>query len=418
MMHIGLICPGVPGHLNPMAALGRELMQRGHRITFFGVPDSEARVLREEIPFYPIGVSEYPVGTYQKQTAYLGHLSGIAALRYTLDVFEHLIGVTCRELPGVLKSQQIDALLIDQTDLAAATVAQAYEIPFVTICNALPLNNEPTIPPFFTTWSYGTGPWHQLRNGAGYAFVRRLMRPIIANIEGHRQKWHLPITQDENAYHSRLAIISQMPREFDFPRQSLPPCFHYTGTFRTSTPSHVPFPYECLTDQPLVYASMGTLQNRVREVLRCIVDACRGIDVQLVLSLGGGSQVDEYADLQKHALIVDYAPQLDLLSRAHLTITHAGLNTVLESLGQGVPMVAMPVTNDQPGVAARIAYTNVGIVVTRSKLNTVRLRAAIRRILTTDSYRQSAVSLQTAIYHAGGVKRAVDIVEQAIGCAV
>ncbi|HEY4036236.1 MAG TPA: glycosyltransferase [Ktedonobacteraceae bacterium] len=417
-MHIGLICPGLAGHLNPMAALGRELMQRGHRITFFGVPDGEARALREGVPFYPIGMSEYPVGTYQKQTAHLGHLSGMAALHYTLDVFEHLIGVTCRDLPGALKSQQIDALLVDQTDLAAATVAQAYEIPFVTICNALLLNNEPTIPPFFTTWSYGTDPWRQLRNRAGYAFVHRLMHPIIASIEQYRQSWHLPLTRDENAYHSRLAIISQLPREFDFPRRSLPPWFHYTGTFRTSTPNHVPFPYECLTDQPLVYASMGTLQNRVREVLHCIVDACRGVDVQLVLSLGGGSQVDEYTDLQKHALIVDYAPQLDLLSRAHLTITHAGLNTVLESLRQGVPMVAIPVTNDQPGVAARVAYAGAGIVVPRSKLNTTRLRAAIRRVLATDSYRQSAASLQTAIHRTGGVKRAVDVVEQAIGCLV
>src|SRR6266853_6737775 len=52
--------------------------------------------------------------------------------------------------------------------------------------------------------------------------------------------------------------------------------------------------------------------------------------------------------------------RLSLLKRAALCITHAGLNTSLESLAQGVPMVAIPVTNDQPGVAARIAYTKTG----------------------------------------------------------
>ncbi len=417
-MHIGLICPGVPGHLNPMSALGRELMRRGHRITFFGVLDSEARALSEGLSFCPIGESEYPVGTHQVHTARLGSMSGMAALRYTIDLFRRLATVTLRDLPGTLKGQQIDALLVDQTDLAAATVSQAYEIPFVTVCNALPINPEPTIPPFFTSWSYGTDPWRQIRNRAGYALVQRLMHPVVTNIEQYRQDWHLSLSRDRSTYHSRLAIIAQIPREFDFPHRFLPSYFYYTGTFRTSTPSHIPFPYERLTGQPLVYASMGTLQNRVREVLHCIVEACMGLDAQLVLSLGGGSQVDEYPDLQKHALVVNYAPQLDLLARAQLTITHAGLNTVLESLGQGVPMVAVPVTNDQPGVAARLAHAGAGIVVPHSKLNTARLGAAVRRVLSTDSYRQNAVSLQTAIQRAGGGQYAVDVIEQALGCSV
>jgi MGT family glycosyltransferase len=417
-MHIGLICPGVPGHLNPMSALGRELMRRGHRITFFGVLDSETRALSEGLSFCPIGESDFPVGVQQEHATRLGNLSGMAALRYTIHLFQLLSTTTLRDLPGALKSQQIDILLVDQTDLAATTVAQACEIPFVTICNALPITLEPTIPPFFTTWSYGTDLWRQIRNKAGHVLVSRLMRPIITTIEQYRQAWHLPLSRERDTYHSRLAIIAQIPRELDFPHQSLPPWFHYTGTFRTSTPSYVPFPYERLTGQPLIYASMGTLQNRVREVLRCIVDACIGLDAQLVLSLGGGSQVDEYPDLQKYALIVNYAPQLDLLARARLTITHAGLNTVLESLSQGVPMVAVPVTNDQPGVAARLAHAGAGIVVPRSKLSSARLGTAVRRVLDTDSYCQRAASLQTAIQHAGGVQYAADVIEQAIGVSV
>jgi MGT family glycosyltransferase len=401
-----------------MSALGRELMRRGHRITFFGVLDSEAKVLSEGLSFCPIGESEFPVGVHQEHTARLGHLSGMVALRYTLHMLQLRAAMTLRDLPRALKSQQIDALLIDQMDLAAATVAQAYEIPFVTICNALPPNPEPTIPPFFTTWSYGTGLWRQMRNRAGYALFRHLTRPILSTIEHYRQKCHLPLSRDYNTYDSHLAIIAQMPRELDFPRQFLPPWFHYAGTFRTSTPSHVPFPYERLTGQPLVYASMGTLQNRVLEVLPCIVDACIGLDAQLVLSLGGGSRVDEYPDLQKHALIVNYAPQLDLLARAQLTITHAGLNTALESLSQGVPMVAVPVSNDQPGVATRLAYAGAGIVVPHSKLNSARLGTAVRRVLATDSYRQRAASLQAAIQRAGGVQHAADVIEQAIGVSI
>lgn len=50
------------------------------------------------------------------------------------------------------------------------------------------------------------------------------------------------------------------------------------------------------------------------------------------------------------------APQFAPLEKATLAITHAGLNTALEALARGVPMVAIPITNDQPGVAGRLEW--------------------------------------------------------------
>lgn len=77
-------------------------------------------------------------------------------------------------------------------------------------------------------------------------------------------------------------------------------------------------------------------------------------------------------------------------------------------------MVAVPVTNDQPGVAARIAWTGAGEVVPLSRLSVPRLRKAIQKVLTEDSYKQNALRLQDAIRRAGGVSRAADIIEQAV----
>ena len=99
---------------------------------------------------------------------------------------------------------------------------------------------------------------------------------------------------------------------------------------------------------------------------------------------------------------------------AALTITHAGLNTVLESLRCGVPMVAIPIANDQPGVAARVAWTGSGAVVPLQRASVPRLRAAIARVWSDPAYRTNAQRLQQAISTAGGVARAADIVEQAI----
>ena len=83
-----------------------------------------------------------------------------------------------------------------------------------------------------------------------------------------------------------------------------------------------------------------------------------------------GDQVDPdlIGRVPDNAIIVERAPQLELLKRTSVCVTHAGLNTVLESLAQGVPQVAIPGTPDQPGVAARIAHHQTGAVTSLDKL--------------------------------------------------
>jgi UDP:flavonoid glycosyltransferase YjiC (YdhE family) len=118
--------------------------------------------------------------------------------------------------------------------------------------------------------------------------------------------------------------------------------------------------------------SLGTIQNRLGWAFRAIAEGCAGLNAQLVLSLGGGLEQDQFASLPRDPITVPFAPQLELLKRAAVCITHAGLNTALESLTNGVPMVAIPITNDQPGVAARVRWTRSGEVVPLKKLNVVR----------------------------------------------
>jgi MGT family glycosyltransferase len=176
----------------------------------------------------------------------------------------------------------------------------------------------------------------------------------------------------------------------------------------------VPFPFEQLTGQPLIYASMGTIQNRLLEVFQTIASACEGLDAQLVISLGGGATPASLPPLPGNPIVVGYAPQLEILQKAALTITHAGMNTTLESLSNGLPMVAIPVANDQPGVAARIAYTGVGEVISLKELSVSKVRSAIVKVLAQESYKKRAIEMQEAIVRAGGVKKAVDIIEQVV----
>ena len=121
------------------------------------------------------------------------------------------------------------------------------------------------------------------------------------------------------------------------------------------------------------------------------------------------------ASLPGSPLVVPYAPQLEVLAKADLTLSHAGLNTVLDSLSCGVPIIAVPITYEQPAIASRIRWAGVGEVLTRDRMTPAGLRNLIARVLNTPSYKQRALALQSSIALSGGVSRAADIILQSLG---
>jgi zeaxanthin glucosyltransferase len=156
------------------------------------------------------------------------------------------------------------------------------------------------------------------------------------------------------------------------------------------------------------------LQNAAHDIFRKIAQACVGLDAQLVISLGGGLDPDALGSLPGDPLVVRYAPQLEIVQRAAAVITHAGLNTTLESLAEGVPLICIPLGNDQPGVAARVAAHQAGIVVPRRKLTVERLRSAVVVVLSEEKYRTAARGLQIAMQQIDGLEQASKIIEQAL----
>src|SRR5262249_7384498 len=158
---------------------------------------------------------------------------------------------------------------------------------------------------------------------------------------------------------------------------------HLTGPWTDAAGrAPVDFPWSRLDpSRPLVYASMGTLQNGILRTFRMIAEACSGLDLQLVISMGGGQDPLLLCDLPRDPGVVGYAPQLELIRRSALTITHGGLNTALEALARGVPMVVLPVAYDQPGVGARVEWAGVGRSIPVGRLTVDRLRDAVRCVL-------------------------------------
>jgi len=416
MAHIGILCLAATGHLNTMFPLGRELQRREHQITIFSPPRAKAKALAAGFNFCDIGFPPDENGEIQQRTrlAKAEKLINLANIHLTLQRFARMAETRLKTAPAIIAAQNVDALLVDLSVFEGGTIADYLNLPYVTICCMLPFYQDPAIPPIPTTWQYNPAWWAQLRNRAAYNLLNRFAQPVWQMISHYRQKWKLPAYSQINDIFSNLAIITRHIPEFEFPRQ-LPLHFHFTGPLHQAIERQpVEFPFEQLNGKPLIYASMGTIQNRFEHVFRTIAAACVELDNQLVISLGGGLDPEAFPNLPGNPLVVKYAPQLELLEKASLSITHAGLNTTLESLDYGVPMVAVPITDDQPGVAARIAWVGVGEFVSLSRLNVSSLRKAIERVLTESSYKQNAVRLQALIRKTGGVTQAADIIEQAV----
>jgi MGT family glycosyltransferase len=159
---------------------------------------------------------------------------------------------------------------------------------------------------------------------------------------------------------------------------------------------------------------MGTLVNGLAKVYQILLRAVGQLPgIQVVLSVGENVTPESLGTIPSNVIVVRRAPQIELLKRAALCITHAGLNTALESLAEGVPMVAIPIGYDQPGVAARIAHHGVGEFVDIEDLTVERVRGLIEQVMNSSEYREKARWFQKVIAQTRGLDLAAEAMERA-----
>jgi zeaxanthin glucosyltransferase len=415
-MRIAFLGVRVPGHLNPMTTLARRLIARGHDVVFISVLDTEPYVRAAQLPFMPYCEKEFPLGSVRQKTDQLGKLQGQAALEFAIGDIANGLEAAFRNLPQTLQQARVDGLVLDQVDSGLGLVPMHLGIPYVHVSNALHLDYSGNTPLATFDWPHETTPAASIRNQDGVRGIMQASEPLISVGRAYAKHVGLDIDwSDPMATMSKLAWLTQTPKEFDFESFHWPPQFHYTGPFHDGRGRiESDFPWDRLTGEPIIYASMGTLQNGLESVFSTIAEAVgRRPGMQLVLSIGPTLDPKQVQSLPANSIVVSSAPQVELLRRSALCITHAGLNTTLESLAQGVPMVAIPVSMDQPGVAARIAYTKTGAYVPLQEMTAPRLSLLIKEVLSNPEYRQNANKMKQAIVQTNGLEKAVDLLEDA-----
>jgi zeaxanthin glucosyltransferase len=408
-MKLGFICPDLPGHLNPMSALARHLRTRNHEVVFLYSSGAPAG-----LPFAPAPEQDH----INENRPEMSKMEGQDALQFSLRSVLAQTETILKSLPGIVEANGIDALIIDTVQFYAELGALRLDMPYVHVANALHLDYSGYTPLCVYGWPHETTPAALARNREGVAQWANVLASASESLKAHAESIGLGIDwQDLSSTVSPWASITQVPRAFDFESSHWPWQFHHTGPFHDSQGrAKVDFPWHRLTGEPLVYASMGTILNGRVDVFRAIVSAlAKNKDLQLVLSVGDQLDLRQIGPAPSNAIIVQRAPQLELLKRATVCITHAGLNTVLESLAQGVPQLAIPITYDQPGVAARIAHKKTGVVTSLAELTADHLAGLLREVLNEPSYRANARKLQKAIAKANGLSVAADVIEESLG---
>lgn len=225
---------------------------------------------------------------------------------------------------------------------------------------------------------------------------RPRLRPlVVAPLNYLRATVGLP--PDPNlAMLDRYLLVCPVPPSFQHPAASLPRTAHAVRPvpFDRSRDEPLPAWLGDLPDRPIVYATMGTVFNRVPGILETILTALRDEPIVLILTIGRDRNPTAFGPQPAHVHIERYIPQSVLFPICDLAVNHGGSGTVMTALSRGLPMVIVPVSADQPDNARRCEQLGVARVITPENRTPEAIRATVRAVLGDPSYRANAERLR------------------------
>eukprot|EP00041_Stephanoeca_diplocostata_P017795 m.366057 g.366057 ORF g.366057 m.366057 type:complete len:369 (+) comp20821_c0_seq2:1175-2281(+) len=175
----------------------------------------------------------------------------------------------------------------------------------------------------------------------------------------------------------------------------------------------------------VVYVSLGTaiasgakFWKIIRRAFAALDDGTLSMDTLLVLSLGkfldspGSETILEELNAAGNIIAAKRVPQQALLASGlvKVFITHAGMNSVHESLWNGIPMICIPHTGDQPYNANVVEEQRCGVMIDVYDVTVARLRAAYATIFADTTYIAAAQAIRDRLRRCNGPQRAAKII--------
>lgn len=161
----------------------------------------------------------------------------------------------------------------------------------------------------------------------------------------------------------------------------------------------------------IIYISLGTIVKGGNSFFKKCIEAFENEDVTVIMSVGNAKKIDSFKNVPKNFHIYKSVPQLEVLKHTDIFITHGGMNSISESLYNGVPMVVIPFMADQPTNARRVEELNLGKSLNYKKITEEKLRDTVISVLEDKTVRKCVTDFQAKLQSCKGNEFGVKVIE-------
>ena len=387
MATIVFFCIPAHGHTNPTLNLVRELTARGHRVVYYSYDEFREKIEDAGAEFISCNGNDAQLHLTKEEGAKIGADLALST-RVLVDTTLSLDEPVCRAMERL----KPDCIVADSMAVWGKAVAKKLGIPFVCSTTTFAFNKESAkIMP------------HSLREtlsmilslGKVNAQVKRLRQA------GYPVKSVLDLIGSDE---SVPTVVYTSPL-FQPCAETFPEHFAFVGPSIRPARSQV-----AKTGEKLVYISMGTVNNDMLPLYRACVQAVKGTLWQVILSVGDQVDREELGTLPDNVAVFSSVDQIAVLQKADVFLTHCGMNSASEGLYFGVPLVMLPQTSEQSGVAVRAEQLGAGLRLRKTTPDAI--RAALEKAMDDPSYRENAEKIGASFRASGGAKAAADCIER------
>lgn len=383
MKKIVFFCIPAHGHTNPTLGVVRELVSRGHQVWYYSYDLMREKIEATGAKFVSCDSYDMEQKLTPKDAARIGKDLAFST-KILVDTTLALDDKVCAEMEQL----RPDCIVADSMAVWGKAVAIKLGIPFVSST---------------TTFAFNQHSAKIMKQSAG-----ELLKMIFSMPKTNRQvkrlqdkgypvKSVLDILQNDNNTHT---IVYTSP-EFQ-------PCSDtFSDKYAFVGPSIRPAADEIKkTKDTLIYISMGTVNNDMLSFYKSCLSAFADTDYQVILSAGDLTDLKAFGDLPENISVFPHIDQIAVLQKADVFITHCGMNSVNEGLYYGVPLIMLPQTSEQGGVAERVSQLNAGFKL--DKTDSASLLNAVHTILDDSTYQQNAAAISDGFRKCPGAKGAAD----------
>jgi len=169
-----------------------------------------------------------------------------------------------------------------------------------------------------------------------------------------------------------------------------------------------------LDDRPVIYCSLGTAAATYPHTDRFYKAVAKASELrrdwQFVLQISDANKIGKYGSTE-NLHVLKWVPQLFLLKRASVAVTHGGLNSIMESVNFEVPMIIVPGMRDQPGNAARAVYQNIALTAKMKDIEPSMLAGLIAEAMDSREIKGGLRRMKEMIEKENGLAESVDFIE-------